>query len=120
MRNHQSGSTLRRGAQGPRRGVAPVWAKKRGITVGSIAELANHPLVLQEVQRAVDAANEHLGRVDQIERFRILPEEWTPLSGELTPALKMKRRVVVEKYVRERRFVFKPDPGQLRRVAIGA
>jgi long-chain acyl-CoA synthetase len=78
--------------------MAPVWAKRRGIEAASVAELARDPEVLAEVQRAVDAANEHLARVEQVKRFTVLPTEWTPESGELTPTLKMRRRVIVERF----------------------
>jgi long-chain acyl-CoA synthetase len=80
--------------------MAPVWAKRHGIEAGP-AELAAHPEVLAEVQRAVDAANEHLARVEQVKRFTVLPAEWTPESGELTPTLKMRRRVIVDRYAAE-------------------
>jgi long-chain acyl-CoA synthetase len=78
--------------------MAPVWAKRHGIEAASAAELSRSPEVLAEVQRAVDAANEHLARVEQVKRFTVLPAEWTPESGELTPTLKMRRRVIVERY----------------------
>ena len=78
--------------------MAPVWAKQHGIEAATAAELSRHPDVLAEVQRAVDAANEHLARVEQVRRLTVLPAEWTPGSGELTPTLKMRRRVIVERY----------------------
>jgi len=78
--------------------MAPVWARRRGIEAASLAELSHNPEVLAEVQRAVDAANEHLARVEQVKRFTVLPAEWTPESGELTPTLKMRRRVIVDRY----------------------
>jgi long-chain acyl-CoA synthetase len=78
--------------------MTPVWAKQHEIEPASAAELSRHPEVLAEVQRAVDAANEHLARVEQVKRFTVLHVEWTPLSGELTPTLKMRRRVIVDRY----------------------
>ncbi len=78
--------------------VAPGWAKARGIEAGSLAALAAHPAVLAEVESAVAAANEKLARVQQVKRWRLLPVEWTPDSGELTPTLKLKRRVVHAKH----------------------
>jgi long-chain acyl-CoA synthetase len=78
-------------------GVAPVWAKARGIE-GSLAELAANPDVLAEVGAAVSAANEKLARVQQIKYWELLPVEWTAESEELTPTLKLKRRVVHAKY----------------------
>jgi long-chain acyl-CoA synthetase len=74
--------------------AAPAWARARGIEVGSLAALAQHPAVLAEVGAAVAAANERLARVQQVKRWRLLPVEWTPDTGELTPTLKLKRRVV--------------------------
>ncbi|MER8093699.1 AMP-dependent synthetase/ligase [Streptomyces goshikiensis] len=78
--------------------LAPAWAAARGIEAGSPAELAAHPEVRQEIARAVEAANARLNRTEQIKRYRLLTEEWGPDSGELTPSLKLRRRVVREKY----------------------
>jgi long-chain acyl-CoA synthetase len=79
--------------------VAPGWAKAHGIETDSLAELAANPEVLAEVGRAVDAANARLARVQQIKYWQLLPVEWTAESEELTPTLKLKRRVVHAKYV---------------------
>ena len=78
--------------------VAPPWAKARGITASSMAELADHPAVIEEVRRALSVANSHLSRVEQFKRFTILPSEWSPESEELTPTMKLKRRVIHTKY----------------------
>ncbi len=78
--------------------VAPAWAQARGIHAGSLAALAQHPAVLAAVEEAVAAANQQLARVQQVKRWRLLPVEWTAESEELTPTLKLKRRVVHTKY----------------------
>ncbi|MFF7080193.1 AMP-dependent synthetase/ligase [Streptomyces lavendulae] len=78
--------------------LAPAWAAARGIGTASLAELAGHPAVLEETARAVAAANARLNRTEQIKRYRLLAEEWGPQTGELTPSLKLRRRVVREKY----------------------
>ncbi|MFC7385679.1 AMP-dependent synthetase/ligase [Sphaerisporangium rhizosphaerae] len=78
--------------------VAPVWAKGRGIEFASLSELAEHPDVLKEVDAAVAAANAKLARVQQVKRWHLLPVEWTAETEELTPSLKLKRRVVHAKY----------------------
>jgi long-chain acyl-CoA synthetase len=78
--------------------VAPAWAKARGIAAASVAELAEEPAVLEAVGEAVAAANQRLARVQQVKRWRLLPVEWTAESEELTPTLKLKRRVVHAKY----------------------
>ncbi|MBV9213255.1 MAG: long-chain fatty acid--CoA ligase [Actinobacteria bacterium] len=51
-----------------------------------------------EVQKAVDAANAKVGRVEQIKRFAILPDDLSQATGELTPTMKVKRGVVAEKF----------------------
>jgi long-chain acyl-CoA synthetase len=51
-----------------------------------------------DVQRAVDATNAKVGRVEQIKKFEILPEDLSQATGELTPTLKVKRNVVAEKF----------------------
>jgi long-chain acyl-CoA synthetase len=78
--------------------VAPAWAKAHGIEADSLAELATHPAVLAEVETAVADANRHLARVQQVKRWRLLPVEWTAETEELTPTLKLKRRIVHAKY----------------------
>jgi long-chain acyl-CoA synthetase len=78
--------------------VAPAWARARGIDPGSLAGLAADPVVLAEVGAAVAAANERLARVQQVKHWRLLPVEWTPETEELTPTLKLRRRIVHAKY----------------------
>jgi long-chain acyl-CoA synthetase len=81
--------------------VAPTWAAKNGIEFSGIEDLARNDRLLAEVQRAVDSANQHVSRVESIKKFVILPIEWTPDSEELTPTLKLKRRVIHKKYAQE-------------------
>jgi long-chain acyl-CoA synthetase len=54
-----------------------------------------------EVQRGVDAANEQMARVEQIKRFKVLPDDWQPGGDELTPTMKLKRKPIHEKYAEE-------------------
>jgi long-subunit acyl-CoA synthetase (AMP-forming) len=78
--------------------AAPAWAKARGIQAPDLATLAEHPQVLAAVQATVDGANSALSRVEQVKRFAVLPAGWSPESGELTPTLKLRRRVVTDRY----------------------
>ena len=78
--------------------AAPAWARARGITAGSLAQLAADPQVLAEVSAGVAAANQRLARVQQVKRWHLLPVEWTAETEELTPTLKLKRRIVHAKY----------------------
>ncbi|MDN3355320.1 AMP-dependent synthetase/ligase [Actinomadura sp. DC4] len=77
--------------------VAPVWAAARGLS-GDLRELASSPAVLEEVGAAVETANARLARVQQVKKWALLPDEWTAESEELTPTLKLKRRVIHAKY----------------------
>ena len=77
--------------------VAPLVAQQLGIE-GSLAELAQHPQIVAMAQDAVDKANARLSRPEQVKAFELLPVEWTAESEELTPTLKLKRRVVHQKY----------------------
>jgi long-chain acyl-CoA synthetase len=81
--------------------AAPGWARARDITFGSLAELAAHADVLAEVERGVAEANSHLARPEQVRRWVLLPTEWTAQSGELTPSMKRKRRVIIDRYAKE-------------------
>src|SRR3989442_2222342 len=78
--------------------VAPAWAKARGINAGTMAELVDDPAVVARVRKALTGANTHLARAEQFKRFTILPTEWSPESEELTPTMKLKRRVIYSKY----------------------
>jgi long-chain acyl-CoA synthetase len=73
------------------------WAQQRQLPADLVA-LASHPAVLAEIQGYVDEINRRLNNVERIKKFTILPSEWTADSGELTPTLKMKRKVVNQRY----------------------
>jgi long-chain acyl-CoA synthetase len=81
--------------------VAPAWAKRAGLEAAGVAELAGDERVLAEIQRAVDEANQHVSSAEGIKRFALLPAEWTVDTDELTPTLKLKRRVIHERYAAE-------------------
>jgi long-chain acyl-CoA synthetase len=77
--------------------TAPPWAAARGV-IGPMSEIASSPVVMDEIQAAVDAANERLARPEQVKTFHVLPNPWTPETGELTPTLKLRRRIIVDRY----------------------
>ncbi len=78
--------------------IAPLVAEKLGLEYTDLADLAAKPEIQAMAQQAVDAANERLSRPEQVKAFELLPVEWTAESEELTPTLKLKRRVVNTKY----------------------
>ncbi len=77
---------------------APEWAAANGLEYTDLASFSQLPEVQDEVAKAVAEANESVARVEQVKKWFIVPDEWTPDSGEVTPSLKLKRRVVLEKY----------------------
>ena len=78
-----------------------VWAGKQGIDVSDRAALVALPRIVGEYQSIVDGVNADLANFESIKRLRIVPEEWSLDGGELTPSLKLKRRVVEVRYSAE-------------------
>ena len=84
--------------------IVPVWeqlesyCKLKGIEVKSRSELCHHPRIIDLLQRQVDALTPNLARFEKIKKVALLENEFTIEGGELTPTLKIKRRVIDEKY----------------------
>ena len=78
--------------------VAPVWAAGQGIEDLSLDALAVNPKVVAQIQADVDHVNERFSQVEGIKRFKVLHEEWLADSEELTPTMKLRRKLVNEKY----------------------
>jgi len=72
-----------------------------GAPGADLAKLRNDPSVVAAVQKAVDSVNSTLARVETVKKFHILDRAFTIESGELTPTLKLKRRVVYDHYASE-------------------
>ena len=73
------------------------WAGAEGIG-GTIAEQLHNPRLRAILEAEVQAVNEHLARYEQIRVWELVPTEFTLEGGELTPTLKVKRRVINVKY----------------------
>ncbi len=78
--------------------AAPQWAAAHGPGELSLAELAEHPDVIAEVQSGVDSVNQQFAQAEQVKRFVLLGEEWLPDSDVLTPTSKLKRRGIHARY----------------------
>ncbi len=74
------------------------WCSLHGVKYRDNAELITKPKVIERYQREVNTMNKLLGQTEQIKRFRLVCEEWSALTGELSPTLKLKRRFIAEKY----------------------
>ncbi len=75
------------------------WAKRKGIQIGnSNEEMISNQSVLDRIQEEIDLYNEKFGKWERIKKFELTPDEWSIDSGHLTPTMKLKRRVIKEKY----------------------
>ena len=77
------------------------WAKANGVTATDRASLVNDARVTAEYKRIVDQVNAGLAHFETLKRVKVVAEEWTIESGELTPSMKLKRRVVEQQYAGE-------------------
>ena len=74
--------------------TAPVWAAQHGIEYGSLAELAQHPDVIAEIEAGVKEVMAPFNNAEAVKKVTVLGDEWLPDSDLLTPTSKLKRRGV--------------------------
>jgi long-chain acyl-CoA synthetase len=74
------------------------WCRKNGISYTSDKEMIHDPKVIDMMKDMVESFNKYFNHVEQIKKFELLDNDWTINGGELTPTLKLKRRVIMEKY----------------------
>jgi long-chain acyl-CoA synthetase len=89
------------------------WAMRHGVEFRDNAELIQLPQVLTRYQRVVNEMNKQLGQTEQIKRFRLVQEEWTPTTGELSPTLKLKRKFLTNRYEAIIEEIFSVQKGDL-------
>ena len=78
--------------------AAMAFAAAHGIPGGTLAELAADDRVRTEVAAGIERGNARLSRVEQVRRHTILGDPWLPAGDELTPTMKLRRRVIAEKH----------------------
>jgi long-chain acyl-CoA synthetase len=78
--------------------VLEPWAKENGIAFAGRAELLKNGKVVELFEAQIREYTKEYGQVEQIKKFTLLDKEWLQETGELTPTLKVKRRVILEKY----------------------
>jgi long-chain acyl-CoA synthetase len=86
--------------------VAPVWAAGNGLGGMSLAELAEHPDVIAEVERGVAEVMAGFNNAERVKKVKVLGTEWLPDSEELTPTSKLKRRGIHARYAAEIEWLY--------------
>ena len=71
------------------------WIKRKGYKINN---LQDNKELRSRIQQEIDICNKDFGKWEQIKKFEITKEEWTATSGHLTPTLKMKRKIILEKH----------------------
>lgn len=76
------------------------WARRHKVQLGKTnEEIIQNQAVHDRIAKEVEKVNSHLGKWEQVKLFDFTPDEWTIDGGHLTPTLKLKRRVIKEKYI---------------------
>lgn len=74
------------------------WVKENGLNLSTREEIVNSEEVKNRIWKDVNKYNKHIGKVQQIKKIALIADEWSVETDELTPTLKVKRRVIREKY----------------------
>lgn len=74
------------------------WCQKNNINCSTNEEIIKEPKIIAHYKEIVEQFNSNFNHVEQIKKFELLPREWTVETGEVTPKLSLKRKVIMEKY----------------------
>jgi long-subunit acyl-CoA synthetase (AMP-forming) len=74
------------------------WAAHNGLEGSPFEQLAEQAKLRNAIEAAIEQANRHLARVEQVKRFTVLTGDWAPGGEELTPTMKLKRGPIAAKY----------------------
>ena len=99
--------------------MLPAWLKNCGEDpTQTLAEASVNPVVVAEVQKAVDAANKGVSRAESIRKFQILATDLTEASGHLTPKMSIKRNIIVEDFADVIEGIYSGTPAETEGVSI--
>ena len=77
------------------------WAKRKGFEIGTNAEeIVKNPRLIDRIQNEIDNHNKQFGNWEKVKKFELTPDIWSIESGHLTPTMKLKRKVIKEKYTK--------------------
>ncbi len=74
------------------------WCRQNNIQAATADDIIRNEKVLERFKNIVEEFNQNFSHVEQIKKFELLPHEWSIEGGELTPTLKLKRKIIMEKY----------------------
>lgn len=74
------------------------WCSKNNIPYNSNEDIVKNNTIINKIKDEIDHYNKNFGKTEQIKTFELLSKEWTVDSGELTPTMKLKRKIIAEKY----------------------
>lgn len=74
------------------------WCRQNNVPMGTNEELIQNEKVIALYKDLVESFNKYFNHVEQVKKFELLPNEWSVDTGEMTPKLSLKRKVVMEKY----------------------
>ncbi|MGQ9619515.1 MAG: AMP-dependent synthetase/ligase [Bacteroidales bacterium] len=98
------------------------WCAEHKIQFRDNQELIEIPGVIEKYAKEVNEVNKVLGDHEQVKRFRLVTDEWSPQTGELSPTLKLRRNVIAEKYSHIIADIYlrsEKEPGMVGRIRKG-
>jgi long-chain acyl-CoA synthetase len=75
------------------------WAERHHVTLGENSDIVMNDKVIARIQEEVDLANEDFAKWEKVKQFRLTPDVWTVDEGHLTPTMKLRRKIIKEKYI---------------------
>jgi long-chain acyl-CoA synthetase len=77
------------------------WCRHKDIPYTTDVEMLKKAEILDKFQKEIDEKNKYFGKWEQIKKFVVLPQQWTVETGELTPTMKLKRKIIHQKFSKE-------------------
>ena len=75
------------------------WAKRHNVTIGENSDIIHNDKVIARIQEEVDLANEDFAKWEKVKQFRLTPDVWSIDDGHMTPTMKLRRKIIKEKYL---------------------
>ncbi len=82
------------------------WMQLHNHTYTTPADAVSNTEVLKRYRKEIDEINENFNHVEQVKRFKLLPREWSIETGEMTPKMSLKRKIIMEKFKDEIAYIY--------------